>query len=123
VYTWSLSRFRSWGLTEDDEIRTVQSDPAMIPAVPGLLAVLGRAENFRVVGQWLIRAYDTHLSLRDFSQDTQVQWSTLSQGLEVFAIGSGRLVLRDKNKRYKLLVLMCGNNLVHFIPSLNLADC
>lgn len=123
VYTWSRSRFRSWGLTEDDEIRTVQSDPAMMPAVPGLLAVLGRAENFRVVGQWLVRAYDTHLSLRDFSQDTQVQWSTLSQGLEVLAIGSGRLVLRDKNKRNKLLVLMYGNNLVHFIPSLNLADC
>jgi hypothetical protein len=117
VYTWSRSRFRSWGLTEDDEIRTVPSDPAVMPAVPGLLEVLSRVKDFRVVGQWLMRAYDTRLSLRDFSQGKQVQWHSLSQGLEVLALGHGLAVLRDKNNRCKILSLMRGNETTSFISS------
>ena len=117
VYTWSRSRFRSWGLTEDDEIRTVPSDPAVMPAVPGLLEVLSRVKDFRVVGQWLMRAYDTRLSLRDFSQGKQVQWHSLSQGLEVLALGHGLAVLRDKNNRCKILSLMLGNETTSFILS------
>ena len=117
VYTWSRSRFRSWGLTEDDEIRTVPSDPAVMPAVTGLLEVLRLAKDFRVAGQWLMRAYDTRLSLRDFSQGTQVQWHTLAQGLEVLASGHGLVVLRDKNNRCKILSLMRGNEKVSFISS------
>ena len=117
VYTWSRSRFRSWGLTDGDEIRTVPSDPAVMPAVPGLLSVLSRAKNFRVVGQWLIRAYDSHLSLRDFSQGTQVQWHSHSHVLEVLALGHGLVVLREKNNRCKVLSLMHGDAPVCFIPN------
>lgn len=117
VYTWGRTRFRSWGLTEDDEILTVPSDPAMIPAVPGLLEVLHRTTRFRVVGQWLLRADDTRLLLREFSQGTQVQWHTLSQDLEVLALGQGLVVLTDKNHRCKVLSLMHGAAPVGFISS------
>ena len=79
--------------------------------------MLSRVKDFRVVGQWLMRAYDTRLSLRDFSQGKQVQWHSLSQGLEVLALGHGLAVLRDKNNRCKILSLMRGNETTSFISS------
>lgn len=130
VYTWGNTRFRSWGLTEDDEVRITASDPAVIPEVAGLLEVLQGymsqdsswgtpTKDMHGVGDWLLRAYDTRLSLRDFRLGTTVTWhAPLLRGLRIESIVGDKVILRrggkmrtlDKHLRVVVVALMRGNS-------------